>query len=219
MSKSKDLILQNIEEQKFWNNNEIWEEDGEEWSRSFGGTEKLWQGFIFPKIESYLKGVCIEIAPGHGRMTSQLLSHFSKIYIVDMNENCIKRCKERFSASTNLSYHINDGMSLSSINDNSVDFVFSWDSFVHMQKFVIENYLSEISKKLRIGGVGAIHHSFLFGGDEVRSFRNKQGRSNFTPDIFKHMSEQYNLEIIKQDIFKFNELHDCFSIFRKGVCG
>lgn len=208
-------INNNIEEQKFWGNSKVWEKDGEEWSVFFGGTEKLWDGFIYPKISAYVKDSILEIAPGHGRMTSLLMNYSSKLYIVDVNKSCIDFCKHRFCSKDNIYYFTNDGLSLDFIEDGSIDFVFSWDSFVHMQKFVIENYLEGISKKLRYGGVGAIHHSFLMGGNDEFSFQNKQGRSNFTPNLFKEMCCQYSLEIIEQDIFKFNELHDVLSIFKR----
>ena len=189
--------------------------DGEEWSTFFGGTDKLWEEFIYPKISLYLKGAVLEIAPGHGRMTSKLIDYSSELYIVDMNKSCIDFCKNRFKSKNNIYYFINDGLFLKCIRDNIIDFVFSWDSFVHMQKFVIENYLEEISKKLKTGGIGVIHHSFFSGGSDEYSFKNIQGRSNFTPELFKSMCEKYNLKIIEQEIFKFNDLYDVFSIFEK----
>ena len=40
----------NIDEQKFWNNNDIWLDSGHEWSSSFGTTENLWNKEIFDSI-------------------------------------------------------------------------------------------------------------------------------------------------------------------------
>lgn len=211
----KSQILNNLEEQKYWDKSDIWEKDGEEWSVSFGGTEKLWGEFIYPKISTYLKGSVLEIAPGHGRMTSKLVDYSSDLYIVDMNESCIDFCRDRFKSKNNVYYYTNNGASLKCIEDNSIDFVFSWDSFVHMQKFVIEKYLEEIGKKLKVGGFGAIHHSNLVGGNDEYSFENIQGRSNFSPQLFKSMCEKYGLEIVNQYDFKFNDLMDCFSFFRR----
>jgi len=215
MADRDNQIHKNIEEQKYWDRLEVWKDDGDEWSETFGGTDKLWNDVIYPKISSYLKGDILEIAPGYGRMSDKLLDYSSKLYLVDMNKKCIDRCRERFKDKDNISYFVNDGLSLEAIDDNSIDFVFSWDSFVHMQKFVIENYLAEISKKLKQGEVGAIHHSYLMGGDDEFSFQNKQGRSNFTPELFKLMCSKYNLEIIEQEVFQFNEIYDVFSIFKK----
>ena len=45
------------------------------------------------------------------------------------------------------------------IPDASVDFVFSFDSFVHPDRDVVEVYLRQLGTKLKIGGKGFIHHS------------------------------------------------------------
>lgn len=86
------------------------------------------------------------------------------------------------------------------IESNSLDFIFSWDSFVHMNDFVINSYLKEFNRILKPGGHAVIHHSYLYGGN-VEPFKNKGGRSNMLPNIFKKLAEANNLKIIKQEIF------------------
>jgi hypothetical protein len=43
----------NIEEQRLWNNENWWNIDGHEWSKSFGTTENLWNNEIFEKIKEF----------------------------------------------------------------------------------------------------------------------------------------------------------------------
>ena len=43
----------NIEEQRFWNNNDIWTDGGHEWSSSFGTTENLWNKEIFDFLKEF----------------------------------------------------------------------------------------------------------------------------------------------------------------------
>ena len=57
--------------------------------------------------------------------------------IVDLNQNCIDVCKQKFAAFENIEYHVNDGKSLSMIPENSIDFIFSHDSLVHAELDVI----------------------------------------------------------------------------------
>jgi hypothetical protein len=45
------------------------------------------------------------------------------------------------------------------VEDGSIDFVFSFDSLVHVELDVLEAYLGQLSAKLRPGGAGFIHHS------------------------------------------------------------
>lgn len=207
-------IRNNILEQKFWGDNP-WKDDGECWSNEFGGTDKLWQDIIYPKIQPYLKGNVLEIAPGYGRITRKVLEHASSLSIVDMNKPCIDYCRERFKDKDNMQYFVNDGLSLREMENNSYDFIFSWDSFVHMQKYVIESYLKDISKKLKSGGYGAIHHGNVGGGSDDYSFQNLSGRSNFNADLFKEMCEKYGMEVVDQHAFEFGTVFDIISIFRK----
>ncbi len=46
----------------------------------------------------------------------------------------------------NVEYVVTDGMSLPGIADESIDFVFSFDSFVHMDKSVIQAYFLEMRR-------------------------------------------------------------------------
>ncbi|WP_338289241.1 class I SAM-dependent methyltransferase [Luteolibacter sp. LG18] len=104
----------------------------------------------------------VEIAPGHGRWTQFLQPQAETLHIVDLSDDCIARCKERFAAADNIHYHVNDGKTLpATIADGSVDFVYSFDSLVHCEIAVIEAYFMEIGKKLAPGGTAFIHHSNL----------------------------------------------------------
>ena len=137
----------NIQEQKnIWGNENNWVNNGNEWSLFFGTTENLHK-IILSKIENYLKGNVLEIAPGFGRMTKMLLKDNVKLDIVDLNVICIVECQKMFDTKIN-SYTVNDGFSLN-FDNNYYNFVFSYDSFVHMTADVIENYIKEIYKVLK----------------------------------------------------------------------
>jgi hypothetical protein len=208
-------MLNNISEQRFWNKNESWQNNDEEsWSIKFGNSQKLWEEFLFPRMSKYVVGNVLEIAPGHGRITKYLIPLAKILTLVDLNENCINACKSAFFEFNNIKYFVNDGCTLNCIEDDSIDFVFSWDSFVHMHKEVIESYLKAILKKLHIGGYGFIHHANLWGGQEL-SFRNKAGRSNMEASIFAQYCQSNGLEVIHQEFYTDRDITDCITIFRK----
>lgn len=146
-----------------WNSAAHWSDAGDEWSVFWGTSDVEWFGSILPRIRTFLPTrKVVEIAPGHGRWTHYLAPLSQELHIVDLSDDCISRCKQRFSNLTNIHYHVNDGKSLpSAIEDQSVDFVFSFDSLVHCEMEVIASYFKEISKKLKPGGVAFIHHSNL----------------------------------------------------------
>lgn len=210
----------NVEEQRLWNDENWWLDGGHEWSKSFGNTESLWNNHIFNHIKQFRNKRILEIAPGFGRMTQFLSILASELSIVDLNELCIEKTKEKLGEHVK-NYYVNDGISIPYVQNNSQDLVFSFDSFVHFHRNVIDNYIKEISRILVPGGYGFIHHSWFYGGNDF-SFKNVAGRSNMSPEEFKYIVEIYDMEIINQPTITFEPLGlwngiDCISIFRKKV--
>jgi SAM-dependent methyltransferase len=211
-------IFKNIEEQRAWDRLEMWSEGGHEWSKSFGTTENLWNNYIFDDIKEYRNKKILEIAPGHGRMTQFLSILASELLVVDLNPNCIQKTKEKLGHHV-LAYFVNNGNDLPKIRDNSQDLVFSFDSFVHFHKNVIDDYIKEIYRVLKPGGRAYIHHSWLEGGSDL-SFHNFAGRSTMNPEMFKKMVGKNGMSVIVQKTINFEPLGewdgtDSITIFEK----
>jgi SAM-dependent methyltransferase len=137
-----------------------WSQQGDEWSTWWGGTEAMWFGALLPRIHSFVPtGTILEIGPGYGRWTQYLKDLCERLVVVDLTESCIAHCQERFAECTHIDYHLNDGRSLKMIEDESIDFVFSFDSLVHVEADAIGAYLAQFATKLRPGGAGFLHHS------------------------------------------------------------
>ncbi len=201
-----------------------WPQNGDEWSASWGGTEYLWALTIYPRIQTFLPTKTIlEIAPGYGRCTQYLHRFCKKLIIVDLTKECIETCKKRFKKTPNIRYFVNNGKSLDMIPDNSIDFVFSWDSLVHAEKDVLETYLKEISMKLTPNGVGFIHHSNIgaYSDDISGTLRveNPHWRGpSMSAKLFTEYCEKNGLVCICQEIVNWGKdtiLMDCFSLFTR----
>lgn len=148
--------------QNVWGAAYPWPVLGDEWSTVWGGVETHWFATILPRIRKFLPAeVVLEIAPGYGRWTGYLLPLCNKYIGVDLAESCVDACKKRFSTAENASFFTNDGKSLAMVADRSVNFVFSFDSLVHVEADVIDTYMIELSRVLAPDGVGFIHHSNL----------------------------------------------------------
>ena len=103
----------------------------------------------------------LEIVPGYGRWTQFLQTYATCLTLVDIAPRCIDACRSRFRGLQNLTCHVNDGRSLDMIEDESIDFVFSFNSLVHADSGTVRSYMLQIARKLRFGGTGFIHHSNL----------------------------------------------------------
>jgi SAM-dependent methyltransferase len=225
-----------------WGNDYDWKQAGEEWSAAWGGADMQWYFTILPRIHAFVpKQTILEIAPGFGRWTQFLAPLCEKLIVVDLSDKCIQHCKNRFKSYSHLNYHVNDGKSLEMIPDESIDFLFSFDSLVHAEADVIEEYLKQIRVKLKRDGVGFIHHSnigayktfFSFNDRLNKMIRNSRLKKtlcrlgmmeshdhfrarSMTADIFKRIAAKYDLEC-QQEIINWGtkRLIDCFSIIKK----
>ena len=225
-------IEQNLER---WNQTYQWVKDGEEWSVAWGGSEAQWFGAIFPRIHAFVPtGAILEIAPGLGRWTNYLKNYCDHLAVVDLGKNCIDACQQRFASDTNITYHVNDGKSLAMISDNSIDFVFSFDSLVHAEADVIQAYMNQLANKLKPNGVGFIHHSAMgkyqraLSATQRLPARLKQllvsrgfvdpyhwRALTMTAKLFETYCDQAGLQCMSQEIVNWGTkgLTDCFSLF------
>jgi SAM-dependent methyltransferase len=145
-----------------WDGSYDWKKAGEEWSEAWGGSDMQWFGAILPRIHHFVPARRIlELAPGYGRWTRFLLGLCAQLDVVDLSQECIDACKERFRDCGHIRYWVNDGRSLDMIADASVDFCFCFDSFVHCEAEIVESYVRQLALKLSPNGVAFIHHSNL----------------------------------------------------------
>ena len=111
-----------------WDTTYDWSRQGDEWSTTWGSVDMQWFGSILPRIHGFVPvETILEIAPGFGRCTPFLKDLCDKLILVDMSEKCIEACKKRFEPYSHISYYTNDGASLDMIEDDSIDFIFSFD--------------------------------------------------------------------------------------------
>ena len=127
---------------------------------------------IYPRIHRFIPSrTILEIALRFGRWAQFLKTQCQSMIAVD-SEACTKHSKTRFASESHIRLHT-DGTSLAAIPDNSIDLEFSFDSLVHVEKDVMEAYLSQLARKLTKDGIGFVHHSNL------RAYRGRLGLINF----------------------------------------
>src|SRR5215213_5859531 len=96
--------------QALWNGTYDWSTSGEEWSFGWGGSEAQWFGSLYPRLHRWLPCANIaEIAPGFGRWTKFLIPLSTRYAGVDISDQCIQFCREKFSQTKNRSFYRNDG--------------------------------------------------------------------------------------------------------------
>ena len=154
---------------RIWDDPSNWAGFGDGWTfhaQACGQPYERWkcsvvetfvEPFLGPDIDM------LEIAPGHGRWTEHMVGRVRTLTLVDLSPSCIETCRERFSRGhPEITFSVNDGRSLE-VPDQSIDVVWSFSSFVHMDEPEITAYLNEIRRVLRPGGRFLIHHAGWVG--------------------------------------------------------
>jgi len=205
-----------------WNDQYGWEKDGDEWSAAWGSAPAQWYGAIYPRIVCFIPASRIlEIAPGHGRWTQFLLAQCNEYYGVDISGKCIDICRRRFAASGRVHFSQNDGLSLEMVPDDHVDFVFSYDSLVHVEEDVLRHYMWQLCQKLTKSGVAFIHHSNALGEgvDPNEVTANIRARS-VSAELVKEMIEDSGGRTLIQEEVNWGARTriDCMTTFcREGA--
>lgn len=192
-----------------WN----WQHGGEEWTASPEWKQSVIDEILLPNVRA--GSAILEIGPGAGRWTESIQKVAGRLVLADVSSACIELCKQRFAGCENIEYHVVENCALDFIDDASLDFVWSFDVFVHISPEDIEQYLRAIARTLRPGGRAVIHHAGeggIHGG----------WRSSMTREKFAELVRERGLRIVKQfdawgDGERFNvRIHrDAITIFER----
>lgn len=143
-----------------WNNWD-WNSRGEEWSITQAWKDSVLTCLMGPNVPQGCDA--LEIGPGAGRWTEELVSRAGSLIAVDISETCVAECRQRFSHATHAQFLVGSGSDLSALGSASVDAIWSFDVFVHINKAEFAAYVGEFARVLRPGGRGVIQHGAVGG--------------------------------------------------------
>jgi SAM-dependent methyltransferase len=194
-----------------------WARGGHEWSDPWGTAERQWQITVYPRIQAALERHhrVLEIGPGLGRWTERLLRHIHHLDVVDVAEKVLAGLSETLldrlpdNVKSRVSVHLNDGKTLP-VENESIDFLFSFDSLVHADLDVLDAYIQESARILhRTEGLGFIHHANMPG--------TRHWRGTATANSVLASCQKANLYCYVQELTPWvheqNGPLDCFTFF------
>jgi SAM-dependent methyltransferase len=162
--------------------------------------ETYWTSLIWPVLARHaIDFACtLDLAAGHGRNTEVLRRLAERVLVVDMIEECVEACRARFADDPRVTCIQNDGISLASIGDGEVTFVYCFDSMVHFDSDVVRAYLAEFRRVLRPGGHGFCHHSNYSARPGGHFTTNPHWRNFMSCELFAHYCDKEGLEVLHQ---------------------
>jgi len=202
---------------------ELAEDVGRDWKKSDyyepaeAWMDEAWTYMIWPFIREGDFSCVVDLAAGHGRNTRKLLEVANALYVVDINEENIKFCHQRFANENKITYIKNDGFTLKEIAAEAVTFVYSFDAMIHFDSDVVRSYLHEFYRILKPGGYGFCHHA-NYDKDPGGHYQQNIGWKNFMTDkLFHHYCAKEKLEVVKAKIYDNGTTYqeDCLTLFRK----
>jgi hypothetical protein len=130
-----------------------------------------------------------------------------------MSQECVDACKKIFSSASNASFIRNDGLSLEAA-PKELDFVFSFDSLVHVELDVLDGYVKQIIQKLNKTGVAFLHHSNFAALPTGTENLHQRARSVSATRVAQSVIENKGT-VISQELVNWGskELVDCFTVF------
>jgi SAM-dependent methyltransferase len=174
-------------------NKEIWEAwdwsaAGDEWSASPEWKQSLIHCVLYPLIPE--QSSILEIGPGAGRWTEVLLERSSAYVGIDISATCVEHCRQRFAGRPNTRFVVGSGRDLAAATDGSVEAIWSFDAFVHINHAEVDDYAREFRRVLKPGGVGVIHHGAVGGAAGG-------WRSNLTGTAMTDMLVRHGLKVTR----------------------
>jgi len=190
-----------------------WERGENEWTQSEEWKTSIIEHVMLKNIPQ--DHVVLEIGPGLGRWTRRLIEISRHLIVIDVTEKCIAHCKKLFADKNNVEFHVNDGRSLTAVADDTVDYVWSFDVFVHIEPPDIEKYLCEFNRILKEDGVVIIHHG-------ITGKTDLSWRSSLILQVFSDFLEKHDFRLLQQinswgdnDEFRVPP-SDAISIFKRS---
>jgi len=171
-----------------------WEfaQGGDEWNDS--DEPERWKATLIDEV--LLAGLgdaesVLEIGPGAGRWSEVLQPRAKRLVLVDVTPRALELTRERLGDVANVEFILSDGGTFAAVEASSVDFVWSFDAFVHIAPLDVASYVSEVARVVRPGGSAVIHHS--------GAWRRSLGwRSPMTAVLFAQLAREQGLEVERQ---------------------
>lgn len=153
-----------------------------------GGYEESFEGYVNQGYDKYTKKDiqnilrsfynkehhCLEIGCGGGMWTKEcLIPSFKKV-------TCLDVCPQRFDGDVTYIQLPNKDFFCSGVDNDSIDFVFSFGVFPHLSEQAQQSYLTSLFKKMKSGGSAVIlfanflrHQDHMNKGEEYfKRYRN-----------------------------------------------
>ena len=196
-------------------NNDLWFEEAEKQEAKgvFWNKDSVFYQY-FKELD--LQNV-IELACGRGRHVPYYMEKAERITLVDILEENMVFCRERFAGKEHIIYYQNNGYNLEELPSDSYTAMFTYDSMVHFEMMDIYEYLKDIYRVLKKGGKALLHHSNYSVDYKADFAHTSHARCFMSKDIFAYLAHRAGFKILDQKVIDWshNKDLDCITLLEK----
>jgi SAM-dependent methyltransferase len=175
--------------------------------QTVGGVAHFADNFLRPYLGGRYDHQVLELSPGGGRFTAELIRYAAKIDLLDMNQACPDICRDRFKYyPVEMGLFLNDGRNCETLGDRTYTLIACFDSMVHMHPEIIDGYVKQLGGRLSDRGVLWLDHSGK-GPKEIGH------RTDMTAQRMVEIGVSHGLALVEQ---RFRNDHDCVTVFRRA---
>ena len=147
-------------------------------------------------LKQYVKpeATIVEIGPGGGRWTRYMVDA-KRIYCVDYHQELLTEVTANFKSAP-ITPIKNNGDDFPGIDDASIDFLFSFGVFVHLDLDIIDRYLANMKRLLKPGASVVLQYA-----DKTKVMAQKnEGFSDNDPDKMRELLAKHGYTILEEDL-------------------
>lgn len=159
----------------------------------------------------------IELACGWGRHVPHYIDKAGEVTLVDILEENMSICRDRFKEYNSITYYKNNGYNLERLSDNSYTSLFTYDSMVHFEMMDVYDYLKDIYRVLKDGSKALFHHS-NYTQDYMADFSHSpHARCFMSKELFAYLAVRAGFKILDQKVIDWYDVKnlDCITLLEK----
>jgi phospholipid N-methyltransferase len=148
--------------------------------------------FLLPYVTR--ETTALEIGPGGGRWTRYMLD-VERLYAIDYHQEILDELRSNFIRK-NITFVKNNGTDFPGVPSESVDFIFSFGTFVHLDVEIIDQYLKNMKALLKPDSNVVIQYS-----DKSKPLgMSNQGFSQNDPETMRRLVSSHGYFIYEEDV-------------------
>ena len=173
---------------------------GEEWASS-ADLELVIDQFITPNVDSQSR--VAEIGVGGGRLAVRVAPQVGELICFDISTEMLRRAAVVLSEHSNVTLARLDDARLPAQLSGTLDFIYCFDVFLHLDLHTMWRYVQEMARALRPGGRALIHALDLTAPEGWEEFSKQKSHSVeygwfVSPDIVRTLVTQAGLTLAKE---------------------